>query len=302
MLRQLWQWAAMSARGKVIVVGGQSSLGLALRQDYLPEATYVVRRPGRSGDLVVSDYITLSKEDLAGFSTLINCAGATSGSVAELTRANVELPSVVVRAARDAGLSRFVHVSSFSVYGFAEQITAATATAPVSDYGQSKLAGDQAILAMADERFRPVVVRFPAIVDGRRPRGKVAQLLRAWSRLRLLPMPVNDVRRSMISASLAARVLAEVATAPPAPVILAADEECFAYGSLARKLGHDLNRRFGVMPLPGVVLAPLRRTMPGVYASMFGNSVLESSSNFAAAMPSDLYSTLVELTKTIARA
>jgi len=298
MREPLWQVRAMSVPKKVIVIGGLSSVALALRRQ-LPEATYVVRHSAQPGDLVIGQYRDLTEAHLRGFDALINCAGATSGSLTELESANVELPAILARSARSAGVGKLVQVSSFAVYGDAERIDKATPARPASGYGRSKLAGDRAILEMADEGFHPVVVRLPAIVDWRRGKGKVAQLLKTWLRVRFIPAPMGDVRRSMISSTLAARVLAQVACASSPSVLLAADEQPFAYRPLADTLTADLGKKFGVVMLPRAVLAPLRVVASGAYQSLFASSIVDEASNFARDLPSDLYPTITKLAKVV---
>ena len=297
----LWQTLAMPVPQRTMVIGGNGAIAVALRRSHLPGATYVVRSGAGPSDRLVDNYRNLAATDFAGYDAIINCAGAVSGGPGELEHANVDLPVTLARAARAAGATVFVHVSSFSVYGRAESIGTATPARPLTPYGRSKLAGDEALLSLADERFRPVVVRFPAIIDPERAKGKVARLISAWLRLGFIPTPSRAVRRSMISTSLAARVIAEVANAPTAAVILAADARPFTYEGVVQAIDDRLGRQLGVMPLPSAILAPLRLLLPrGAYQSMFGDSMLERDSNFAAAMPSDLHATIAKLAAAIA--
>jgi len=289
----------MSIPKRVIVIGGQSSVALALRR-HLPQAKYVVRHSAQAGDLVVGDYRDLTRAHLQGFDALINCAGAIAGSLTELEWANVELPTILAQSARSAGIGKLVQVSSFSVYGRVERIDNGTPARPASEYGRSKLAGDRAILEMADKAFHPVVVRFPAIVDWRRSTGKVAQLLKTWLRVRFIPAPMGDVRRSMISSTLAARVLAQAACTSSPSILLAADEQPFAYRPLADILSADLGKKLRVVMFPRRVLAPLRLVASGAYQSLFAPSMVDEASNFARDMPSDLYPTIAKLAKVLA--
>lgn len=95
-------------------------------------------------------------------------------------RVNVEATVNLLRAAREAGVSRFVHCSSNSVVGKLKNppVDETAACQPTNVYERTKLLGEQAALAFARNTGFPVVVVRPAWVYGPRcPR--TARLLRA---------------------------------------------------------------------------------------------------------------------------
>jgi len=185
-----------------------------------------------------------------------------------------------------------VHISSFSVYGDAERIGGATPEVPRSAYGRSKLRGDQALLEAGDGAFEPVIARFPAILDPLRPKGKVALLLSAWRRLRVLPVPARDIRRSMISTAMVADVLAELAAGHRSGIVLAADPVPFTFARAAQAIRKAGGSRVHCARLPDFAFAPLRAAAPGLHASLFADSLLDPAANFARDRHSDLFAAI----------
>lgn len=81
---------------------------------------------------------------------------------------NVHSLPTLLRLARDAGVSRFVHTSSVGVYGDVGSTPATEATPPdpQSIYGTTKLAGERAVLDFGRTNGFEVVVLRPAWVYG----------------------------------------------------------------------------------------------------------------------------------------
>ncbi|MDE2184849.1 MAG: NAD-dependent epimerase/dehydratase family protein, partial [Alphaproteobacteria bacterium] len=144
---------------RVLIVGGQSRSGLALRalfegrSEFLP--TVLVRRQvaARAGERIVtvSDYFSVPDEILRQTDSVVNLAGVTTGkSRQDFWPPNVEGPLRLAEAAKAAGVRHFLQLSSLSVYGGAEAIGPGTLESPTSPYGQSKLAADRGLLALGD--------------------------------------------------------------------------------------------------------------------------------------------------------
>jgi len=79
---------------------------------------------------------------------VVNCAGRTHGTPEELTRANVELVRRLIGAAQEQRPPpRIVHLGSAAEYGPEAGVASPdTPARPAGPYGQSKLAGTQALL------------------------------------------------------------------------------------------------------------------------------------------------------------
>lgn len=278
----------------MLVLGGNGRLAGGLRRYLSDDTRYVARTAADGRCVAIGDYGTASPAMFAGIGTVINCAGITAGDAASLRRANVEAPVHLATLARAAGARRFVHVSSFSVLGPARHIDAASPAAPVNDYGRSKLAAEQALLALATDDFAVVPVRLPAIVGGG-ARDKLRRLVALWLRLRRLPVPRTPVERSMISIDLSARVLATVAQGEERGVLHAADREVFTYHQAAAAITGATGRQVGILTLPDAAVAAMEHVIPSLFSSLYMPSVLAPADNRAERLPSDLYRTIAHM-------
>ena len=86
----------------------------------------------------------------------------------ELWETNVEGTRNVIRAAEDAGVSRFVHCSTVGVYGDVKQPPADEASAfhPGDDYQESKLAAEEVVREAMQSGPMTLVVARPAGIYG----------------------------------------------------------------------------------------------------------------------------------------
>ena len=104
---------------------------------------------------------------VAGVDVVVNCAGNPDASATrpeDLEAPNSVLPGVVGRAARRAGVPRYVHVSSAVVQGRRPVLDSSAATDPFSPYAESKIAGELAARAEGPELttvYRPPSVHAP---------------------------------------------------------------------------------------------------------------------------------------------
>ena len=82
-------------------------------------------------------------------------------------RVNTDLAVETAEKAKKEGVQQFLFMSSMIVYsGCGEKkITKNTIPKPLNFYGDSKWQADQKIQALADERFKVVVLRPPMITE-----------------------------------------------------------------------------------------------------------------------------------------
>jgi len=87
------------------------------------------------------------------------------------TTINYDCFEPMVKASRDAGVRRFVYVSSSSVYGVSDapEVTEDHPLVPLTDYSRCKALCEPILLNYRSETFIPVIMR-PATVCGYSPR------------------------------------------------------------------------------------------------------------------------------------
>lgn len=184
---------------RLLITGATGGLGLAL-VDQARGAGHDVVATGRSAAARVrieaqgATFVSADLDDAdlgslcRGRDTVIHAAAlsASWGDPEAFARINVAATRGLLAAARKAGCTRFVFVSSPSIFaGFADRIgirsTDPPASPPLNDYARTKLAGEQMVLAANGSGFATCAVRPRAIVG---PDDRV-----------LLPRLVELVRR-----------------------------------------------------------------------------------------------------------
>ena len=116
--------------------------------------------------------------------------------------ANVRGTALLAQAAAEQRVSRFVFLSSAAVYGHGNRkqvIDEATSLHPVSAYGQSKIAAEEALQAIAGDAGLTTVMLRPPLVYGRGAPGNFQTLIRLVSRGVPVPSGALAARRSLIS-------------------------------------------------------------------------------------------------------
>lgn len=157
---------------KVVVTGASGHLGSAV-VPLLEARGHAVRGFSSSLDLTNDDAVATLAEALEGGAALIHLAAWHPPSTAATTAADrrrlIEVNVMGTMRALEATRGRapvVVYASSFEVYGAPEKspIDEDHPTRPLTDYGATKLSGEDHLLAIAyEERARAVALRMPAI-------------------------------------------------------------------------------------------------------------------------------------------
>lgn len=163
---------------------------------------------------------------LEGVDVVVHLAGrahvigeAAADALAKFRAVNLEGTTALARQARDAGVKRFILISSIGVNGartidkpFEEE----SIPTPHADYAVSKLEAEQALRQTAQGSTMEWVIVRPPLVYGAQAPGNFGRLLKLVSYG--LPLPFASVKnsRSMISLENLAHFLRQCITHPGA--------------------------------------------------------------------------------------
>lgn len=95
---------------------------------------------------------------------------------------NLMATRMIAEIAKGYGVNRFIFASTCSVYGACDEVLdECSALNPLSLYARSKIASERVLMALADENFSPVILRFGTIfgLSGRTRFDLVVNLLTA---------------------------------------------------------------------------------------------------------------------------
>jgi nucleoside-diphosphate-sugar epimerase len=160
--------------------------------DFGPELTRVEERAG--------DVRDVTETDLRGVEAVVHLAALSNDPLGDLDRSwtfavNLEGTLRLARAAKEAGVSRFVFSSSCSMYGASgsdEPLDEDAPLKPLTPYAESKARAEEGLTELADAGFSPVSLR-NATAYGVSPRLRVDVVLNnlvGWAfttgRIRLL--------------------------------------------------------------------------------------------------------------------
>jgi nucleoside-diphosphate-sugar epimerase len=148
----------------------------------------------------IGDVRDVRPTDVAGIEAIVHLAALSNDPLGSLDPAltldvNAEGTLILARAARDAGVRRFIFASSCSMYGASGTDDALDESAPLrplTAYAESKVRAEEGLFALSHSDFAPVSMR-NATVFGASPRLRLDIVLNnlvAWAhttgRIRLL--------------------------------------------------------------------------------------------------------------------
>lgn len=169
----------MTEQGRVLVTGHLGYLGSHVAARLRAQGASVVgldaglyvpasgagARPGP-----LKDVRDVERADLEGVRAIVHLAGLSSDPLAALVpdaarainhRAGVRLAEM----ARSAGVERLIFASTLGVFGSAGDTWCdeSTPVRPLTVYRETKASSETDLLALATDRFRPIIVRFPTL-------------------------------------------------------------------------------------------------------------------------------------------
>jgi len=169
----------------------------------------------------------------------------------------------LARAAANAGVSRFIYLSSIKVNGESTDLgrpfTADDVPAPEDPYGVSKLEAELALAVLAKLTGMELVIIRPPLIYGPGVGANFATMMNVLSYQ--IPLPFGAIKnvRSMVGLSNLVDLILTCATVPQAAgqIFLAGDGESISLAGLLRKLIDLMKVRTLLIPVPGQLLSAL---------------------------------------------
>jgi len=176
--------------------------------------------------------------------------------VDEFRRVNVDSTLNLARQAADAGIKRFVFVSSIGVNGLETAVGRSFSEKdlpqPHNAYAVSKWEAEQGLLGIAAESSMELVIIRPPLVYGPNAPGNFGLLMR-WLQ-RGIPLPLGSIhnRRSLVALENLVDLIVTCLTHPAAAnqTFLVSDGEDVSTSELLRRMGRAMGRPARLIPVP----------------------------------------------------
>lgn len=185
--------------------------------------------------------------------------------LAEFRAVNVAGTLNLARQAAQAGVRRFVFISSIKVNGEGtapgNPYTADDTPMPVDPYGISKLEAEQGLQALSQETGMEVVIIRPVLVYGPGVKANFLSMMNWLKKGIPLPLGAINNKRSMVALDNLVDLIVTCIDHPKAAnqVFLVSDGEDLSTTELLRRVGRPLGRPARLLPIPTLMLVTAAR-------------------------------------------
>ena len=216
------------------------------------------------GDLAV---MPVAASDLRGVDVIVHAAArvhvmheAEQDPLGAFRAANVAASLSLAEAAAQAGVRRFVFISSIKVNGEGTPVDvpyfADGQSAPADPYGISKMEAEQGLRALAAETGMELVIIRPPLVYGPGVKANFLSMMRWLHKGMPLPLGAIHNRRSLVALDNLVDLIVTCIEHPAAAnqIFLVSDGEDLSTSELLRRMGAALGRPARLLPVPSWLL------------------------------------------------
>lgn len=184
---------------------------------------------------------------------------SSSDPLAEFRSINVEGALTLARQSMDAGVKRFIFISSIGVngsYTSDKPFNESSIPVPYADYATSKLEAEQGLRGLLKGSDMELVIIRPPLVYGVDAPGNFARLLKLVATGLPLPLRGIDNRRSIISLDNLVGFISLCIEHPAAAgqLFLVSDGKDISTVEMVRALALGMNKRPLMLPVPDALL------------------------------------------------
>ncbi|MEN5201188.1 SDR family oxidoreductase [Pseudomonas wadenswilerensis] len=208
------------------------------------------------------------------FDVVIHCASrvhvmneVAADPLAEFRKVNVSATLAFARRAADAGVKRFVFISSIKVNGEGtargRPYTADDVPAPIDPYGVSKQEAETQLKALGAETGMEIVVIRPVLVYGPGVKANFRNMM-VWLDKRIpLPFGAIENKRSLVAVENLVDLIVLCCSHPAAAnqTFLVSDDEDVSTTQLLRKMAQALGKPALLVPIPASWLSWVARAL-----------------------------------------
>lgn len=180
--------------------------------------------------------------------------------LAEYRKVNVEGTLTLARQAAEAGVKRFIFISSIKVNGeqtpLGKPFTAEDAPAPEDAYGVSKFEAEQGLWQVSKETGLQLVIIRPPLVYGSGVKGNFASMIKLMQKGFPLPLGAVHNQRSLVALDNLVDLIITCVTHPVAAnqVFLVADGQDVSTTELLKGVANAAGKPARLVPVPAVML------------------------------------------------
>lgn len=269
---------------RVLVTGAAGFVGSALVRRLTDEGREVVATYRSAPAAPVSGAMQLVTGELTqqtdwtaalqGVDVIVHCAARAHvlndtalDPLAVFRAANVDVSRRLALQAAEAGVRRFIYLSSVKANGeetaTGQPFNSQDEPHPVDPYGLSKLEAERALLGVAEKTGIELVIIRPVLVYGPGVKANFRTMMKWLSRGWPLPLGSVRNRRSLMALDNLVDLIICCLAHPAAAgeVFMASDGEDLSSTDLLRRLGMALNCRAILLPVPVSLLAVAARAL-----------------------------------------
>lgn len=226
--------------------------------------------------------IDVNEVDFSGIDQILHLAGkAHQMELIEddiYFEVNHRLTVAFAKAAKAAGVSHFVFVSSVKVYGdrVREVLDETSECHPSDPYGQSKLAAENDLLKLQNKNFIVSIVR-PPLVYGPKAKGNLDRLANLINRLPFLPFGSIQNERSMVFVGNLTALFICILRTRLSGIFIAGDQKYASTSHLVDTMIKQMKVNKKNRTLPGIFWKLIKQFKPGIYTRLIESYKIDNS-------------------------